>query len=201
MRYHTSCGSLFLLTAFAMTACSSGSESADTSQVSADEVSESAAPAADVAPPPASGAPLVGVDQMPATARFTVNGPKGYDQWNGSWTISSNRLGCGINTYPKMINFDIADEDKTRGDFEDLRIGSNDGPEVGGTTPSFSITLSLERPGPNLSIQPGQSGGSDTGTLTVLENASGNSRFKVTARSSNGVQFDGEFTCVPRTNP
>lgn len=195
MRYHTLFGSLFVLTA--MTGCSSGSESADTSQASADEISESPPPAADAPTPPATAAPLVGVDQMPATARFTVNGPKGYDQWNGSWTINSNRLGCGINTYPKMINFDIADEDKTRGDFEDLRIGTNDGPDVGGTTSTFSISLSLERPGASLSIQPG---GRDTGTLTVLENANGNSRFKVTARSSNGVQFDGEFTCVPRTD-
>ena len=147
----------------------------------------------------ASGAgTTVGVDQMPASAQFRVSGRAPDDKWNGSWTITSSTHSCGINTFPKMINFGIADIDDTRGDFQELTIGSNDGPAVGGSTSNFSVTLGLDRRlVPNLNIRPGQTAG-DTGTLTVVENANGNSRVRVTARSSRGVQFEGEFTCVPR---
>jgi hypothetical protein len=98
-----------------------------------------------------------------------------------------------------MINFDIIDETAAAGagGFREVSVRSNDGPDVGGSTSKFVISLGLERPIPNLSINPANSR-DDTGTLTILENAKGYSRFKVTARSSRGVQFEGEFTCVPR---
>ena len=188
---------LTLLSVFLIaSACSGGSDAADTAQAAIDTGSAAAMPAD--TPVTSVGAPTIGVDQMPATAVFTVTGPQGVHQWNGSWNIKSNRLGCGVNTYPKMINFGIADEDNTRGDFQELTIGTNDGPDVGGTTTNFGINLSLERPGPNLSIQAGTTAG-HTGTLTVVENANGNSRLKVTAQTDRGLRFDGQFTCVPRT--
>ena len=189
----------FCATAALLTACTTKSDAPDTTQAaSGDIASEETAPTnPSAAPAPAPETSLVGIDQMPATARFSVSGPKPDDGWNGSWNIKSNRLGCGINTYPKMINFDIADEDNTRGDFADLRMGTNDGPDVGGSTSKFSISLSLDRPGANLSISP-QNHAGDTGTLTIIENANGHSRFTVKARSARGVQFEGEFTCVPR---
>lgn len=181
----------------ALAACGAGSDSADTTSIADTGIAEAVA---DQTPTPASpntGSSSIGVDQMPATAKVTVTGPQGNHQWNGSWNITSNRLGCGVLTYPRMLNVDIADEDNTRGDFQQLSVGSNEAPDVGGSTSRFSITLSLDRPGPNLSIQPGSDAG-DSGTLAIVESANGNSRVTFSARDNRGIQVDGEFTCVPR---
>jgi len=135
---------------------------------------------------------------MPATAKVSVTGPQGNHQWNGSWDITSNRLGCGVLTYPRMVNINIADEDGTRGDFQELDVGTSEAPEAGGSTKKFSVSLSLDRPGPNLSITPGTDA-DDSGTMTIVSNANGNSRVTFNARDNRGIEVTGEFTCVPRS--
>jgi len=183
-----------------LAACSKTGESASTDTASVvGEAAREPVPAADTsAAAPQPGAPSIGVDQMPASATITVAGPPNADDWNGTFSLNSNAFGCGVNTYPKMINFNIADEKGTgQGILKDLRIGSNDGPDVGGSTSKFSLTLDVNRPGPSLSINP-ENDPRASGTLTVVENANGNSRVKFTAREGRGIQVDGEFTCVPR---
>ena len=110
----------------------------------------------------------VGVDQMHRKPRsFAWAGQPPDDDWNGSWTIKSKTLRAG-STPIRNDNFGIADIDDTRGDFQELTIGTNDGPNVGGSTSNFSVHAWSRPPSCSESQYPSRACCRATGTLTVI---------------------------------